>query len=486
MKIRNKWSVVLMIFLTLGSMQFASAQWTFLESSGNVGIKDSRWRIQAALQNVKEGEMNRIILTTLLFTMNEAPSYSHASTEPYIIKSCLGDRIKEFPMTHISSSSIGKEPFERIRETAWAKFNIEISIVFKDKKGRIVTFTEDDFQTFKDVGPNNSYSTKLIGKNLDIASVNFIKFPKMVASGSDESLVIAAREAFVQSTNKKAEADCKPKPKDKDKPKESPKEKNDDRNDNKDLKKHNNKSNVNNGKKIVSGGNRHADDFWSGGKEKEFPSKDKNVDADFWKGGKDKKAGSGIIGKDNNVSGIEVVKDVKLGVLQLIHPNGSIIKQWSDDEYYSLKKIDKKGEYFALDAKKKGSGFLAQNTYSIVDKFGKLQIIGGAQNFASITERAEGGYYLEIYTSNSLYNEKLFSGGTGLFQQSYNSSSDAALDIKEFISRRKEERERDSRAKKGTIMVGYESNYNVVQVKEFTINSKMHVLISKTVYKIFQ
>lgn len=247
-----------------------------------------------------------------------------------------------------------------------------------------------------------------------------------------------------------------------------------------------NKANLKNGKKIDSGSSSDADDFWSGGKEKEITSKGKNDDGDFWSGGEGKKTGSEITGKANISVGIEGMHNTKLGVLQLIHSNGSIIKEWSDKEYHSLEKIDIKGEYFKLYAKKSGSEFLDRNNYTIVDKFGKIQKINGLEDFAYINERAEGGFYLELYTSNILHREKLFNGGTLSFQKSYDSSSEAVSDLQKIITRRKEEIKRNSTAKPGDIIIGYDNKYEVIQKKQITVNSKMQPLISKVFYIIHQ
>lgn len=214
-----------------------------------------------------------------------------------------------------------------------------------------------------------------------------------------------------------------------------------------------------------------ADDFWSGGADKNTASKGND---DFWSGGKDKTA------SNDGGSDIEVVnKDGRI----YLKDTYDIIKEWDVNKYTAIRKIEGSNDFFKLYVRTQGNGFLSRNNFVIVDKQGKTVKIDGEETFEYITAREGGGYTIMKYLSESYYEGK--EERFPKVKDWYTSSSEAISDVEKDIERiRKDILEERKGNRPGTVYFVASYTFHVVEVKEIITNAKMQSVMTKTGFKV--
>lgn len=468
----TKLSAAVIFCMVCLSSQNALAQWTEINVfTGSRGYDGAYFVVQTRLEVVKAGKKNRIRLRTGSMKLKEFRGYSLSTSVTF--KDCVAGKITERKMPNIRSAQIGVEPFDRINSTAWGTFKIDVYVDYKGKDGKIIRGLVFDILTFKSVGENNFYLSEPIGENVDVHSVKFNGGPKLVSFSADESLVEPAIEKFVRQREGQAKQECENK---------EPKKPDDNALDNL-KKKLSAESNMKPSAKT------NADDYWRGGEGKSAATKGGNDNSDFWRGGEgfDKSKDDG-----GNSSGVTVGVDKSTRKMYLKNANGEIIREWEADAYYDLQKLDENGDYFIITNWKKRTGFKGGNLLSIIDKRGNTLRIDNQETFEGVSKRDGGGYNVSIRSTESYYNDEFTDAAPDRpsFKDYYNSSSEATADVKRYVSeirRRIEARAAEARRKNDNSVSFVSTHaFNVINVKEITTNSKMQVLLTKTVYKILK
>lgn len=418
-----------------------------------IGLGSATFTIQAMVEKRKTGNKYNILLRTQNISMEAQSNYSYIYKPGFSMKNCVYDELKEYKVYNFSSLDIGAHAFELLQRTATATFEFELLIWVKDKNYR-----NDGYRTvhvIKDVKANGVFwSDKEVEGDFDVSEVKIIA-KKILSFQADESAVLPAIEAYVKRINDKSEADCKKA--DNKKEEENLKKQEEEATTTKETNKLKAKLSANT--KPDSKNKIAADDFWSGREEK-----------------------STIANDDGNHNNVEAVKDETTRRLYLKDVNGNIIKEWSIDVYYHIKKLGDNSSYFQLIRNREGTGYQSLNNNIISDKKGNTVRIDGEESFKGIQSNKQGGYDLSVVKSESLYNDKLFLGQrSSNFQNDYSTSTEAISDLKQYIEKAKDKQRKES---KGQILIGWDTKYNVIQVKKIVVNSKMQVLTTKTTYQI--
>ena len=143
---------------------------------------------------------------------------------------------------------------------------------------------------------------------------------------------------------------------------------------------------------------------------------------------------------------------------------------------------DRSSGYFMINSSNSGKSYQSRNNYHLLDKRGNFLKVNGEENFASIQTLDNGNLKFSKNTSESLYEDELFLGGT-VSGELFSSQSGAASAVRDHIRSVKEARRRKSSG--SGVSIGWTNKYNVVKVKEIVTDAQLKVISSTEGYRIF-
>lgn len=225
--------------------------------------------MEVSLKKEKIGNKFYVSLSTNSIKLTELDGYYWQSD--FSNKMCYYGKIEEIPLRDIfHEKELGAAPFEQIKRTAVANFNMEFAVREKDGSGWMQGIIEN-------VSEYGKFLSRPMWRDFDIETIKIFK-RKTNQFYADESLIEPAVENYIIKLNEIAEAQCK-----KDEEDKKAKELSELEDDQKALAEEQEFAMVK--EKITRSKNTQAktDDFWSGGADKSTATND-----DFWTGGKEK------------------------------------------------------------------------------------------------------------------------------------------------------------------------------------------------------
>ncbi len=219
-KMKNYLSICILLFFTTlqaqvqtisagvneNSIQKATAQ-TYKDYKG---LSGGNFIIQAMVKKKGEGNNFSVGIQTQSIYMDKCYSYIYKpGIKRLYCDFNLGEVKEEMLETEsFSESMIGSEPFEKIKVSAEATFDIKVTFFVKNEKYTNGGYRVD--RIFKNVKANSLYwDENPVNGDFDIAGVKILNNPKLVSFKADESAILPAINAYVKKYNKQQEAKCK-------------------------------------------------------------------------------------------------------------------------------------------------------------------------------------------------------------------------------------------------------------------------------------
>lgn len=185
---------------------------------------------------------------------------------------------------------------------------------------------------------------------------------------------------------------------------------------------------------------------------------------------------------EDDLKGIEPFTDYQSRRMHLKKPSGAVVKEFDMDKYSSLRKLnDRSPGYFILAGHRRGSSYRSRNVEHLVDKRGNIVKLNGEDEFAQIQVLENGNIKFTKYKSESLSSHKLFLGGN-ITDELFLSASSATSEIKSHIRRVEEERRRKSSG--SGVSIGWDRQYDVVEVKIVETDAQLKTISTKEGYQI--
>ncbi|WP_333887009.1 hypothetical protein [Sphingobacterium siyangense] len=295
----------MMMLLTVQNVQ---AQWTTVKAhvqgsdikkvsgisfDSYKGMESGTFEIVASVTEVRDKEKVNFQLRTQSINLVSYDSYSYHPYPEVIYCSGTDGELQERPYTNaFLPRDIGADAFEQAKKSASATFDVEISFIVKDDKYGIAGagykkgWGYRANRIFKNVSANSVFwADESIETTYPIEDIKIVMQPKLVSFNANESALQTGVENFIAEKKKQAEKECNEKAKAND----ADKKKKDEENKKaeasaKEIEAMKNKlqNQIN-----ITGNKTKADDFWSGGTDKNTASAGKSND-DFWAGGDEK------------------------------------------------------------------------------------------------------------------------------------------------------------------------------------------------------
>jgi hypothetical protein len=186
---------------------------------------------------------------------------------------------------------------------------------------------------------------------------------------------------------------------------------------------------------------------------------------------------------EDDLKGVAPFSDYKSRLMYLRKPNGSIVKEFDTDQYSGLRRVnDQNSSYFTIESRSSGNSYRSRNNNHLLDKRGNFLKLDGEENFYRIETLKNGNLKFTKNTSESLYEDKLFLGGS-VSDEVFTSEYAATSEIKNHIKEIEEARRRKSSG--GGVSIGWTTRFNVVKVKEIVTDAHLKIISAKEGYRVY-
>lgn len=181
------------------------------------GLGEGSFNMQAFVETRKENGKIYFLLHTKSIDMDQYSSYSYRPGPA--IKFCIPGPKKELierenSITEFFVGDIGEEPFNQLKRSASATFDVEISYIVKDEKYGISGIGAEKGwgyhgnQIIKNVKADGVFWSEPIETTYPIEKIS-IRTPKITSYKANDSALQTAVQNYIEKLNKKNEADCK-------------------------------------------------------------------------------------------------------------------------------------------------------------------------------------------------------------------------------------------------------------------------------------